>query len=404
MTSPSPYAIGDLQAQPGSQVRGHCVVDLGASTVALPIAVTQGTGPGPVLAVTAGIHGGEYVPMVAVRQFIRDLDPARMRGTVVACVQASPAAFEQRSAFVNPLDGQNLNRSFPGDPLGGPTARLAAWLWENLLSRADYYVDCHCGDLPEVLAWAAWPRPRATCWHPSPARCPAPDRERGISPMAATRAITWNIGGAVPPRHCRGGRMSADPPSSPVLRASDADRDRVIEVLRAAVADGRLDPAEFDERLDAALVARTIDALAPLTADLVAASGGGGAVTLPLAEAPPVELLTINEKHGSVRRDGRWRLPHRLALRTAWCDVMLDLTKAVRSGPELIIEMRVRGGDVELVLAPGMVVDANELSVRHTRLAISRDAGDDTPETLCVRLTGRMKHGRINTRWLAPRR
>ena len=103
------------------------------------------------LAVTAGIHGGEYVPMVAVRQFIRDLDPTRMRGTVVACLQSSPVAFEQRSAFVNPLDGQNLNRSFPGDPRGGPTARLAAWLWENLLARADYYVDCHCGDLPEAL-------------------------------------------------------------------------------------------------------------------------------------------------------------------------------------------------------------------------------------------------------------
>jgi hypothetical protein len=54
--------------------------------------------------------------------------------------------------------------------------------------------------------------------------------------------------------------------------------------------------------------------------------------------------------------------------------------------------------------APGMVVDANELSVRYTELAISRDAGDNTPETLCVRLVGRMKHGRIGTRWLTPRR
>ena len=198
--------------------------------------------------------------------------------------------------------------------------------------------------------------------------------------------------------------MSADPSSSPALRASDADRDRVIEVLRAAVADGRLDPAEFDQRLDAALAARTIDALAPLTADLIAAPGSGGALALPLAGTaePAAELLTINERHGSVRRDGRWTLPHRLVLRTAWCDVMLDLTRAVRSGPELVIELRVRGGNVELVLAPGMVVDANELAVRFTTLAISRDAGDNTPETLHVRLVGRMKHARIGTRWLAP--
>jgi uncharacterized protein len=151
MTAPSPYTLGDLEAQPGSQVRGYCEVNLGTSTVALPIAITHGTEPGPVLAVTAGIHGGEYVPMIAVRQFIRDLDPSRMRGTVVASLQSSPVAFQQRLAFRNPLDGQNLNRSFPGDPLGGPTARLAAWLWEHLLTRADYYVDCHCGDLPEAL-------------------------------------------------------------------------------------------------------------------------------------------------------------------------------------------------------------------------------------------------------------
>src|SRR5579862_1750533 len=199
--------------------------------------------------------------------------------------------------------------------------------------------------------------------------------------------------------------MSADPPGSPALRASDADRDRGIEVLRAAVADGRLDQAEFDERLDAALAARTIDALAPLTADLIAAPGSDVAeppLALTPAE-PAAELLTIKEKHGPVRRDGPWTLPHRLALRTAWCDVMLDLTAAVRSSPEFVIEMQVRGGNVELVLAPDMVVDANGLAVRHGTLAISRDAGDNTPETLCVRLVGRMRHGRIGTRWLAPR-
>ena len=147
----SSYAVGDLVAPAGSQVRGNCLASLGTSTVSLPVVITHGSAPGPVLAITAGIHGGEYVPMVAARQFVRDLDPALMRGTIVVCLQSSPVAFQQRMAFVNPLDGKNLNRSFPGDPLGGPTARLAAWLWENLLNRADYYIDCHCGDLPEAL-------------------------------------------------------------------------------------------------------------------------------------------------------------------------------------------------------------------------------------------------------------
>ncbi|MEV4170155.1 hypothetical protein [Nonomuraea sp. NPDC049709] len=62
------------------------------------------------------------------------------------------------------------------------------------------------------------------------------------------------------------------------------------------------------------------------------------------------------------------------------------------------------GGNVKLILAPGMVVNANELSVRHSSLAISRDAADNTPETLHVRLVSRMRYGRLNTRWQAPRR
>jgi len=144
--------------------------------------------------------------------------------------------------------------------------------------------------------------------------------------------------------------------------------------------------------VDAALATKTIGALAPLTADLVASRGG---LTLP----PAAEVIAIREKHGTVRRDGRWTLPHRLAVHTAWCNVRLDLRSAVRTGPELIIELRVRGGHVEVLLAPGMVVDANELAVRHGRLAITPDSGDNTPQTLHVRLRGRMKHGTIATRW-----
>jgi uncharacterized protein len=102
VTSAASYALGDLLARPGSQVRGNCLVSLGTSTVSLPVAITHGSAPGPVLAVTAGIHGAEYVPIVAVRQFIRDLDPTQMRGTIVACLQSSPAAFQERSASSTP--------------------------------------------------------------------------------------------------------------------------------------------------------------------------------------------------------------------------------------------------------------------------------------------------------------
>ena len=110
--------------------------------------------------------------------------------------------------------------------------------------------------------------------------------------------------------------MSADPSSSPALRASDADRDRVIELLRAAVADGRLDPAEFDQRLDAALAARTIDALAPLTADLIAAPGRDGSLALPHAgtsaqQAPHCSPSASGTARCAARAGGRCR--------TGWC-------------------------------------------------------------------------------------
>ena len=99
--------------------------------------------------------------------------------------------------------------------------------------------------------------------------------------------------------------MPADPPSSPALRASDADRDRVIELLRAAIADGRLDLAEFDERLDTALAARTIDELAPLTADLIAAPGSDGTLTLPRAGTPSRSLFF---RGITSETSGRWAM------------------------------------------------------------------------------------------------
>lgn len=157
--SPDAVTVDDLAARAGQKATGYCDVALGSSTVSLPIAIVRGADTGPTLSVTAGIHGGEYVPMVAVRRFVEELDPARLHGTVIASLQSSPQAFAERVAYLNPADGRNLNRSFPGDDAGVPTERLAAWLWSNVISRGDYYVDCHCGDLTEGLDAFAGVRP-----------------------------------------------------------------------------------------------------------------------------------------------------------------------------------------------------------------------------------------------------
>ncbi|MFF1353598.1 DUF1707 domain-containing protein [Streptomyces sp. NPDC058297] len=83
-----------------------------------------------------------------------------------------------------------------------------------------------------------------------------------------------------------------EPNAQPELRASDADRDRVAEVLRDALAEGRLDMEEFDERLEAAYKARTYGELAPLTRDL---PGAGAA-----APATPVSFVKEPRPEGAV--------------------------------------------------------------------------------------------------------
>lgn len=242
MTGVPDYTVGGLTARAGSQVRGRCEADLGAAgTVSLPVAITHGREPGPVLAITAGIHGGEYVPMIGVRDFVRGLDPDAMRGTVVACLQASPVAFERRSAFVNPLDGRNLNRTFPGNPDGGPTERLAAWLWENLLSVAGYYVDCHCGDLPEVLD-------SFTSISPGPDTA-VNDRARAMADcFDVTRLIVSHLDGATVTEAARAGIPAALVEIGGLGRWTQAEADVQRDGLRRVAALAGILPGEGGTR------------------------------------------------------------------------------------------------------------------------------------------------------------
>jgi hypothetical protein len=174
-------------------------------------------------------------------------------------------------------------------------------------------------------------------------------------------------------------------PGAPQMRASDADRDRAVDVLRAATADGRLTPDEFSERMETALSARTLGELAGLTSDLA------------LAQAS--DVARIDQRGGSVRREGRWVVPQRLNLRSAWCDVTLDFTDAVIVHGTLLIYLNVRGGTLALLTGPGIAVDADALRVRYTDVAIGPAAGPDAPVRLRVELAGRMRYGRIEARW-----
>ena len=188
----------------------------------------------------------------------------------------------------------------------------------------------------------------------------------------------------------QGTDVSAD---FPEMRASDADRDRVLDMLREAAGDGRLTAAEFDERMEAALSSRTLGELAALTADL-----GPGPAWAGAAPAQAEDVIRIDQRGGSVQRTGRWVVPRRLELRPSWCDVTLDFTEAVIAADTLLIDMHMRGGSLILVTRPGIVVNADDLAVRYTDVEIRPDTKPGVPVILRVQLTGRMRYGYVGTR------
>lgn len=101
-------------------------------------------GEGPRLLLMAGNHGDEYEGNIALSLLTRRMEIARIRGEVTILPFANaPAVFEGKRR--SPLDGGNLNRMFPGDPDGTPTARLAHFLEHELLPRHDVFMDFHSG-------------------------------------------------------------------------------------------------------------------------------------------------------------------------------------------------------------------------------------------------------------------
>jgi uncharacterized protein len=120
--------------------------------VEIPYAQVEGeAGDGPHLTLIAGMHGGEYTSMAAVRRFVTEVDTSRLKGSITAVPIVNQPAFWARSAFVVPADGKNLNRCFPGDPDGSYSEALAHEVLTTFIRPADYLVDLHAGDIFEAL-------------------------------------------------------------------------------------------------------------------------------------------------------------------------------------------------------------------------------------------------------------
>ena len=116
-----------------------------------PAYEARGDADGPHVALIGGVHGCEYSSIAAVTRFMQELDTSELAGSITAVQIVSMESFWQRSPFVVPVDGKNLNRSFPGARDGTYTDRLAAEIFEQVIEPADVLLDLHGGDMVEAL-------------------------------------------------------------------------------------------------------------------------------------------------------------------------------------------------------------------------------------------------------------
>ncbi len=124
-------------------------------SVSTPVTVAHGAHPGPVLCLTAGIHGDELNGVEIVRRVVERIDPTALSGTVVAVPLVNPHGFRRSSRYLP--DRRDLNRYFPGNRLGSSASRIAYHVFESIIRHCELLVDFHTGsfhrtNLPQIRA------------------------------------------------------------------------------------------------------------------------------------------------------------------------------------------------------------------------------------------------------------
>lgn len=146
------FSIGTIQASPGEKVSGKLIVEEGIDKGSfIPITIIHGTKPGPVLTLNAGIHGTEYVPVIALQRIGQEINPDELSGILILVQVANIPSFQGRGVYNNPIDFKNLNRVYPGKADGTFSERLAFTLSNEIISKSDYYIDLHGGEFNESL-------------------------------------------------------------------------------------------------------------------------------------------------------------------------------------------------------------------------------------------------------------
>ncbi|GGY98728.1 DUF1707 domain-containing protein [Streptomyces nitrosporeus] len=176
------------------------------------------------------------------------------------------------------------------------------------------------------------------------------------------------------------------PAPSAQLRASHDDRDAVVEQLRDAAAEGRIDLDELDTRVGQALTSKTYAELAALTADL---PGARLPADLPGAQPskdlPP--LLLKGGMHGTSRGPGRWEVPGHVIAHGGMGGVKIDFTRAECRFAEVLVEAYGEMAGVTIVLPDSWAVETGGMDPGVGGLK-DRTTTDRSPGTPLIRLTG----------------
>jgi hypothetical protein len=153
----------------------------------------------------------------------------------------------------------------------------------------------------------------------------------------------------------------------PALRASDADRERTVALLRDHAVEGRLTLEEFTDRMSAAYLARTHDELEQLARDLPSAH-----VSVVSRRSPTRFLFSL---FGSTEREGRIRLRRRIGCLMAFGNIDLDLRGATLEGDVITIVALGVFGTIDVYVPEGVEVDLHGLAIGGHK----RARGNDPP-------------------------
>ncbi|MEU8503237.1 DUF1707 domain-containing protein [Streptomyces brevispora] len=184
-----------------------------------------------------------------------------------------------------------------------------------------------------------------------------------------------------------------------VIRASDADRDRIADILREAMAEGRLTAEEHGERVDAVYRAKTVGELEPLVRDLPAPGGAARPATAPYAygpEAPAGPADNLIAVFSSSTRRGRWRVGGRTNAFSLFGSVEIDLTEALFGQRLTVINATSIFGSVEIRVPENISLRGSGTGIFGSFEVVTLESGD--PEAPVVVVNGFSVFGSVEAK------